>query len=1158
MFPILLIIRLGICFLVSPHFRHSRIDISISLYLTFSIPRAISLLGKKYLTTFSNSAFLLFTLCILLIIAGVEQNPGPASKNLSFAVWNLDSLPARDFARIPLIESLQAEYKFDIFGICESALTADITNNDILIDGFSPDPIRDDKADNTRNGGVCLYFRENLPIKSRPDLATIPETIVAEIKLNRKKIFFVLSYRHPNIPIAEFTDYVNSLEDIYENINLENPSATILCGDFNARSPLFWEGDSETREGEIFSNFLISNNMEELINEPTHIRDNGSKSCIDLICTDQPFIFVDSSVLPSLDTHSKHNIINGRLNFHSPSPPPYERHIWDYAKANIDIIRKNLAGMDWNSLFFRLSVNEMALVFTDTVLDIFSRNIPNKIVTCHDKDAAWITPEVKSAIKRNSRVYCKWNKRGRKAEERLKVIETQKQTNKLIRQAKSSYYEKLGKLISDPSTGQKHFWTAFKRLSNKKTSTNIPPLIENDVYVTNFQEKASIFNDYFAKQCTIHDNGSTLPPLTFRTRSIFSDIKITPDSIVEIILKQKLKKANGCDNISMAMLKLCPKEIAVPLSLIFQRCMNDGKFPDSWKLANVQPIHKKNNRQIKSNYRPISLLPICGKILEKIIFDQVYSYLDQHRLISTKQSGFRPGDSCIYQLISITSDIYRSFEKHHETRALFLDISKAFDKVWHDGLIHKLKCCGISGNLLTFLQDYLSNRHQRVTLNGTTSDWRSISAGVPQGSVLGPLLFLIYINDLTDNIKSQMRLFADDSSIFTPVKDVLNTHEQLVNDLETVSTWGHQWKMVFNPDITKQAIEVIFSVKKKKPYHPELSFNGVPVAREDDTKHLGVHLDTRLNFSKHITEAIRNATKGLSLMKYLSKFVSRKVLDLCYKLYVRPHLDYGDVIYHNQREDLMKLIEQVQYKAALIVSGCWQGTSREKMYDELGWESLSDRRWGRRMTLYYKIVNGHTPAYLFEHVPDEAPRSLRKFIPKAPISKTQRYDNSFFPYCINNWNVLEDDIRYSSSVKNFKTNINKIIRPRTGSFCCNHNKYGMKLLTQIRVDFSDLRDHRFNHNFNCSSPLCSCGMEDETSTHFLLCCPRFTNLRHTYLSKVSQIINSDVTVLPDDHLTQILLYGSKVYNDISNELILTETIFFILKSERFKILEAFT
>ena len=587
--------------------------------------------------------------------------------------------------------------------------------------------------------------------------------------------------------------------------------------------------------------------------------------------------------------------------------------------------------------------------------------------------------------------------------------------------------------------------------------------------------------------------------------------------------------------------------------------MRTGKFPDSWKYANVQPVHKKNNRQTKSNYRPISLLPICGKILEKIIFDQVYPFLDKNRLLSTKQSGFRPGDSTIYQLISITSDIYRNFEKHDETRALFLDISKAFDKVWHEGLIYKLKCSGISDNLLNFFEDYLQNRHQRVVLNGTKSDWRSVSAGVPQGSVLGPLLFLVYINDLDENISSQMRLFADDSSLFTPVKGVEETHEKLIQDLQTITNWAHQWKMVFNPDITKQAIEVIFSVKIKKPYHPDLIFNGVPVAREDHTKHLGVFLDSRLNFSKHIHESIRKATKGLSLMKYLSRYVSRKVLDLSYKLYVRPHLDYGDVIYHNQRTDLMKLIEQVQYRAALIVTGCWQGTSRVKLYEEVGWESLADRRWGRRMTLYYKILNGLTPSYLFEHTPDEAPNvTLRNFTPKAPISRTIRYDNSFFPFCINNWNNLDSSTRLSPSLSIFKTKINNFIRPKLKSFYSIRNKHGIKLLTRMRVDFSDLKDHRFDHKFNCPSPLCNCGREDETSAHYLLCCPRFKTLRKTYLSKISEIVNSDVTILTTGHLTHLLMYGSNVYNDISNELILTETINYINKSGRFKKLEAFS
>ena len=304
------------------------------------------------------------------------------------------------------------------------------------------------------------------------------------------------------------------------------------------------------------------------------------------------------------------------------------------------------------------------------------------------------------------------------------------------------------------------------------------------------------------------------------TDSHLPHITTSEAKISNIILKLNSKKAHGCDEISIAMLKLCTPAVAKPLNMIFDKCLSEGVFPNAWKFANVQPIHKKDSRQIKSNYRPISLLPVCGKILEKIVFDDLYAFLNNNNLISSDQSGFRPGDSTINQLISITTNIFEAFEDFDETRALFLDISKAFDKVWHEGLIFKLKCNGISGPLLNFFISYFKSRHQRVVLNGIQSDWKGLEAGVPQGSVLGPLLSLVYINDLPENIKANMKLFADDSSLFIRVSDVLKSHQILENDLRTIEKWGHQWKMVFNPYITKQAVEIIFSHKRDKPNHP--------------------------------------------------------------------------------------------------------------------------------------------------------------------------------------------------------------------------------------------------------------------------------------------------------------------------------------------------
>ena len=638
---------------------------------------------------------------------------------------------------------------------------------------------------------------------------------------------------------------------------------------------------------------------------------------------------------------------------------------------------------------------------------------------------------IKTPIRRNSRVHRKWVLRGRNPFEKDNVRDVQNETNRLIKKAKKYYFLNLGAKLNDYNTGYKSFWTTFKRLVNKKKLSNIPPILEDGKIISDFCQKSTIFNDFFANQCTLNLTSSELPPLRMYTNSRLSLLTTSEEKIANIILQLNSRKAHGYDEISIAMLKLCAPAVAKPLNLIFRKCLSEGLFPNAWKFANVQPIHKKDSRQIKSNYRPISLLPVCGKILEKIVFDELYAFLNNNNLISSDQSGFRPGDSTINQLISITSTIFDTFEDFDETRALFLDISKAFDKVWHEGLIFKLKCNGISGPLLNFFVSYLNDRHQRVVLNGIQSEWKTLEAGVPQGSVLGPLLFLVYINDLPDNIKATIKLFADDSSLFARVSNVNDTQRLLEDDLLLIEKWGHQWKMIFNPDLTKQAVEIVFSVKNDKPTHPPLEFNNIPVARKPFTKHLGLYLDEKLSFSKHIKEKISKAMNGVALLKYLSKYVSKDILNMSYKMYVRPHLDYGDVIFHNSRSYLMDLLEQVQYKAALIVSGCWQGTSREKLYNELGWESLADRRWFRRLTYFYKIRNRLTPGYLYDNIPPKRDvsyslRQCREFA--NPNKRTLRYENSFFPYCITEWEKLSDEIKSLPTINQFKNKLLLFIR----------------------------------------------------------------------------------------------------------------------------------
>jgi len=661
-----------------------------------------------------------------------------------------------------------------------------------------------------------------------------------------------------------------------------------------------------------------------------------------------------------------------------------------------------MQNIPWEHLFSNLPLDEAVNVFTETFLRIMSSNVPNKVVTFDDRDAPWVTPPLKNLLRKDRKIYSDWNKNGRIQLHYARVKQHQEKAKKAIVDAKSRFVENLSKKICNPSTGQKTFWSAYKRLSNKKKITNIPPLFENGKYISNFREKASIFNNYFALQCQPFDIDSSLPVFT-PTGNYLTSIIVSHSHIVKIINKLDSKKANGFDEISAAMLKICPKEVARPLYLIFKKCLELGSFPSSWKYANVQPVHKKNCRQDKSNYRPISLLCICSKIFEKIVFDGMYKFFVENNLLSPNQSGFRPGDSTINQLLAITTEIHNAFENRQETRAAFLDISKAFDKVWHPGLIFKLKQNGINGNLLNMLEHYLSDRKQRVILNGIESPWESIISGVPQGSVLGPLLFLIYINDLTQNISANIKLFADDSSLFIKVSNVEEAHQTLMGDLNTISAWARLWKMKFNPDISKQAIEVVFSCKyeKTRGVHPPLVFSEIPVARKPSTKHLGIILDEKLSFREHILEAIEKAKKGLSLMKFLSNFVNRKTLVLTYTMHVRPHLEYGDIIFHDSARYLMDMIESIQYQAGLIATGCWRNTSREKLYKELGWESLSERRNLRRLLTYHKILSLNAPTYLNEYVLSDVP----------PIGSTDRYHHTFFPYCFSKWNALDTELK---------------------------------------------------------------------------------------------------------------------------------------------------
>ena len=380
------------------------------------------------------------------------------------------------------------------------------------------------------------------------------------------------------------------------------------------------------------------------------------------------------------------------------------------------------------------------------------------------------------------------------------------------------------------------------------------------------------------------------------------------------------------------------------------------------------------------------------------------------------------------------------------------------------------------------------------------------------------------------------------------------TARALNRDLEKINLWAWQWKMQFNANKTE---EVIFSCKRQKPNHPNLRLGNDAIASKNEHKHLGLILDSKLDFQSHIREAILKARRGIGMIKCLSKYVCREALEQIYKLYVRPHLDYGDIIYHKHDPEMhlhfTQKLEQTQYSAALAVTGAWRGTSRQKLYNELGWETLYHRRWYRRLCHFYSLCKSKAPAYLYSEIPQQRNLVYNLRNPhcyEQPTGRTIRYSNSYFHNTISEWDLLDNKVRNSSSISQFKKNLLGIIRPSKNPTYNIRDILGIRLLTKLRVEFSALNGHRFKHNFVCLSPMCVCGTGTEDNEHFLLHCPLYSILRQDLFDQLSDIDGFNAADVNPKELCLLLLFGDQNLGTVANRIILEANISFIKASAR--------
>ena len=371
----------------------------------------------------------------------------------------------------------------------------------------------------------------------------------------------------------------------------------------------------------------------------------------------------------------------------------------------------------------------------------------------------------------------------------------------MIRDSQQLHYDKIVEKLRSNTLSTKDWWSILKTFIIPCTKSSIPPLeFNNDIY-TDESDKANILNTFFHSQTVLNEMNAALPNLPDNPllNSHLDNITLSELEVESVIKTLVIGKASGPNGLSNRILRELSSELAIPFCSLFNQSLRSGTFPGSYKEANVCPVPKKGDLSIVSSYRPISLLNSESKLFERLVFKYLFNHLQDNNLLSSLQSGFIPGDSTINQLTFLYNTFCQALDSGKEVRAVFCDISKAFDRVWHSGLLYKLQAACVTGDVLNWFKSYLSDRKQRVVLPSTVSEWTFIRAGVPQGSILGSLLFLVYITDIVKDIGSNIRLFADVTSLFIIVDNPVTAADSLNTDLN----WAATWLVTFNPAKTE-------------------------------------------------------------------------------------------------------------------------------------------------------------------------------------------------------------------------------------------------------------------------------------------------------------------------------------------------------------------
>ena len=823
---------------------------------------------------------------------------------------------------------------------------------------------------------------------------------------------------------------------------------------------------------------------------------------------------------------------------------------------------------------FRKPVIDQADIFTNILKEAFTQFIPSKSVIIRPVDQGWCNTFTRLLLRKKNRNYLFYKKceldyqkclkqnnsspeiitllLNKKTKAHQKAREAANDSTKANRRAKTSFYNTVNDTLRNPSlSAKKKFSILLKLMKNNKFSS-IPPLVENNVTVQDPLEQSNIFNKHFASRSTVKDPNDPVPNLQRKDGvNDLGSINTSPIEVAKIIRNIKKSCFSYC-GIPGKFLHLIATPVSFSLSRLLNNLFEIGCFPNSWKIAHITAVYKRSGPKTdKCSFRPISILPSLSKICESVIHDRLLKHCMENDIISERQAAYLKGDSTVSQLVQIVHNIRKCWGEKNIMQGLFLDVSSAFEKVWHNGLLAKLSQIGVNGLFYNILSSYLSERRQTVVVDGQKSDILDVKAGIPQGSRLGPLLFILYMNDIINDIESDILIFADDTSLFATGSDPAETAAQLNRDLVKISEWAKRWKITFNSGKSK---DIIFS-RKYLNNSPPLILNDTYIQRVNVHKHLGLYLSSTLDWSVQVREVCLKANRKLSVLRSV-KLLSRQTLDLLYKITVRSVIDYGLPVYFKTlKQTEISRLENLQYRAAKIVTGAYHYTSKDKLNNELGWETIEKRADILGLNMFQKIhlhetrplIRGCMPKLDFER--KHVLRSKGGYIPFKNVSSN--FKNSFFPYFSGLWNSLPKNVQHKPLLE-FKEYTNNELKPPKYKHFSRGNKFSNSLLTKIRIGRSDLCQHKFTIGLS-DSPQCLCYFREESPLHYFIDCFLYLPERQTLFSKIEHYIPQFPNLAKRRKL-DIILRGLNIDNPDFLSLNTTLTIAvqkFILQTKRF-------